>query len=109
MTPYAKIRNGARVLVEAVARIIMGEPARVVPERKIRRLDELERRWQLQAAEHRGDLDYLRAELAKAQLTSADLDRLAKLATPIEEWPVDDLDRCFTPASESLRPRLRGR
>lgn len=106
MTLHAKIRDLTRAFVEAVARIVLGEPARVVPVRKIKRLDELERREQLQAAERRGDLAYLRAELAKCQLTPPDLDRLAQSGVPIEEWPDEDLNDCFTPAPDSCESEV---
>jgi len=100
MTFHAKIMDLVRAFVEAIARVVMGEPVRIVPLRRIERLCELERREQLQAAERRGDLAYLSAELAKSQLTIGDLDRLAKLAKPIGDWPDEDLGGCFTPVVE---------
>jgi hypothetical protein len=99
MMLQVKMRNVARLLLERVARIVLGEPARVVPARKMDRLDELERREQLQAAERRGDSNYLDGELAKSQLTEGDLDRLGKLATPIEAWPDENFEDCFRPAA----------
>jgi hypothetical protein len=105
MTLEAKLKDVMRSVLETLARIAIGERVRIVPEHKVKRLDELERRERLQKAEAAGDFEYLQAELDKSQLTEADLDRLEKGATPISEWPDEDLDDCFTPTPDAQRDR----
>jgi hypothetical protein len=85
-------------LLESIARIILGEPAFVVPAARMKRLEELEYREKLRAAERRGDTDYLRQEIDTNQLTESDLKRLERGATPLSEWPEPDAD-LFAPGT----------
>jgi hypothetical protein len=104
MTRTSKLRDWARGLVESLGRIVLGEPARIVPERTIRRLGELERREELQSAEARGDVTYLRAELSKVQLSEADLHRLAAKGTPIQTWPDEDFNGLIAETPDTASP-----
>jgi hypothetical protein len=79
-------------LLERIARILLGEPAAVVPVGRMTRLEEVEYREKLRAAERRGDADFLRREIDQNQLTEADLRRLEGGATPLSEWPEPDED-----------------
>jgi hypothetical protein len=85
-------------LLEGVARILLGEPAAVVPVARMKRLEQLEYREKLRAAERRGDADFLRREVDRNQLSEADLRRLEGGATPLSHWPEPDED-LFAPGT----------
>jgi len=74
-------------LVEAMGRIVWGEPVRVVRQSEWDRVSRLAYREQLQDAAKRGDEAFIQAEIDKNQLTESDLRRLAHQHTGVENWP----------------------
>jgi hypothetical protein len=96
-----KLPQPLRSMIESVARLFLGEPASIVPRRKMDRLAQLERREQLQLAERRGDDTFLDRELAENQLTEADLKRMASSNTPLADWPDEDFENGFVEDNEN--------
>ena len=96
-----KLPRPLRSMIESVARLFLGEPASIVPRRKMDRLAQLERREQLRLAERRGDDVFLDRELAASQLTEDDLKRTTSSNSPIAEWPDEDFEKVFVDDNEN--------
>lgn len=89
---HSKMRTLAREFAEAIARIIIGEPAVIVPKSALERLERLAYREQLRDAERNQDVEYIEAEIRRNQLKPEERKNLAKRHTPIENWPVVETD-----------------
>ncbi|HZK81108.1 MAG TPA: hypothetical protein VFC46_08580 [Humisphaera sp.] len=87
LTDFPKARSIAREFFEKMARIFIGEPARIVRKSTLDRLERLAYREQLRRAAAVGDSDYIEQEIRKNQLTPSEMARLGRRSTPIEEWP----------------------
>lgn len=91
LAEFPKIRSLARDFIEKIARIFIGEPARIVRKSTLDRLERLAYRQQLLKAEEDGDASFIEEEIRKNQLTPSETRRLARKHTPIEQWPeLDD-------------------
>jgi hypothetical protein len=100
--PTGRLRLFFRNTIEVIARVALGEPAKIVPARRFARL---ERREELRRAIRRGDVQRVRDELAKVQLTPDDLRRLgAKVpsAEAIQAWADEDWDEAHTVESHNI-------
>ena len=62
-------------------------------------------RGRLERAEREGDEAHLDRELARNQLTPADLQRLAERRTPIEQWPDEDFTGLIDSSATGGRAR----
>jgi len=108
-----KIPSLARGFIESMARIFVGEPVRIVRKSTYERLQRLAYRGLLRSAEESGNMEFIESEIRRNQLTQADLDRLARHHTPIEEWPDSDEELLHPsafaegPASEEDAPSDR--
>jgi hypothetical protein len=87
-------------ILEMFARLLMGEPASVVPTRKLERLEQLERRERLRMAERAGDEEFLDQELARARKKAGDLKDAMGGTTPIAQWPAEDFTDSFDGTGE---------
>ncbi|HET6251094.1 MAG TPA: hypothetical protein VFE47_25630 [Tepidisphaeraceae bacterium] len=92
LAEFPKLRSVLRDFIEKAARIFIGEPARIVRKSTLDRLERLAYREQLRIAASRGDNELIEKEIANNQLTTGDLNRLARKHTAIEEWPDVDED-----------------
>lgn len=89
-TMDSKPRTLLRGIVEAMARMVIGEPARIIGKRELERLERLAYREQLMDAELQGDAAFVEAEIQRNQLTPADRRGVARRHTPIADWPDTD-------------------
>jgi hypothetical protein len=91
LVEFPKLKSLARDFFEKIARIFLGEPARIVRKSTWDRMERLAYRERLRQAEEAGDIAFIEGEISKNQLTPSDLNRIARKHTPIEEWPeIDD-------------------
>ena len=79
-------------LIERMACVVLGEPARIIRSRDLDRLERLAYREELRAAEERGDMAFIEREIERNQLTPEVLAKIAKFDTPVAEWPDTDPD-----------------
>ena len=91
------LRGAVRGLATLLGRWALGEPVAVLSRRSVERLTELEWRERMRQAERDGDHATLDAELARVQLTDADLARLSTRDTPLIDWPDEDVEAMFGP------------
>ena len=80
LAEFPKFRSLLRDFFEKIARIFIGEPARIVRKSTLDRLERLAYREELARAAARGDNDYIEQEISKNQLTPKDLARLGAKA-----------------------------
>ena len=97
---HTHLRQPFRSIIEVLARFILGEPASIVPNRKLERLAQLERREQLRQRAIRGDHEFFERELAATQLTASDLERTRHDLIPISQWPDEDFESMFCDGSK---------
>lgn len=86
------LRFRLRVLVEAMGRFVLGEPARVVARGEWDRVQRLAYRETIRQAAERGDWRFIEAEIAGNQLSRDDLKVIARGHTSLEDWPEPDDD-----------------
>ena len=89
---FPKVKAIAIDFVEKMARIFIGEPARIVRKSTLDRLERLAYREELKQAEERGDTPFLNRELQRNQLTEAECERLSTHNTDISDWPEPEPD-----------------
>ncbi|MDB5358138.1 MAG: hypothetical protein JWN24_4591 [Phycisphaerales bacterium] len=103
-----KVRALVCDFVEKFARILLGEPARIVRKSTLERLERLAYRGQLEEAARAGNTEFIEDEVLKNQLTARERHRLVRKHTPLAQWP--DVDENLIEADlfdESPTPSAR--
>jgi hypothetical protein len=96
LSSFPRIRAMIQDFIEKMARIVIGEPARIIRKSTLERLERLAYRELLREAARSGDTAFIKEQIQKNQLTRGERLRIARKHTALADWPDVDEDAFAT-------------